>query len=141
MDKENGNRKRSTKGKVATERVQMGRSRGKKRKEKGRATWGIITGVKLGIQEQKEEEGTGKITYAWEGTSNRRIGERGARNWKEERGDGKRKSKDKVENAKGKKLVGGKEQRRKGVGHRNKTVDFYFFGIAVLCFKKMYPGI
>jgi hypothetical protein len=34
MDKENGNRKRSTKGKVATERVQMGRSRSKKRKEK-----------------------------------------------------------------------------------------------------------
>jgi hypothetical protein len=34
MDKENGNRKRSTKGKVATERIQMGRSRGKKRKEK-----------------------------------------------------------------------------------------------------------
>jgi hypothetical protein len=36
MDKENGNRKRSTKGKVAAERVQMGRSRGKKRKEKGK---------------------------------------------------------------------------------------------------------
>jgi hypothetical protein len=36
MDKENRNRKRSTKGKVATERVQMGRSRGKKRKEKGK---------------------------------------------------------------------------------------------------------
>jgi hypothetical protein len=28
---------------------------------------------------------------------------------------------------------GGKEQRRKGVGDRNKTVHFYFFGIAVLC--------
>jgi hypothetical protein len=28
---------------------------------------------------------------------------------------------------------GGKEQRRKGVGDRNKTVYFYFFGIAVLC--------
>jgi hypothetical protein len=27
------------------------------------------------------------------------IGKRGARNWEEERGDGKRKSKDKVENA------------------------------------------
>jgi hypothetical protein len=36
MEKENGNRKRSTKGKVATERVQMGRSRGKNRKEKGK---------------------------------------------------------------------------------------------------------
>jgi hypothetical protein len=33
MDKENGNRKRSTKGKVATERVQMGRSRSKKKKK------------------------------------------------------------------------------------------------------------
>jgi hypothetical protein len=37
MDKVNGNRKRSTKGKVATERVQMRRSRGKKRKEKGKS--------------------------------------------------------------------------------------------------------
>jgi hypothetical protein len=36
MDKENGNWKRSTKGKVATERIQMGRSRDKKRKEKGK---------------------------------------------------------------------------------------------------------
>jgi hypothetical protein len=36
MDKEYGNRKRSTKGKVATERIQMGRSRGKKRIKKGR---------------------------------------------------------------------------------------------------------
>jgi hypothetical protein len=34
MGKENGNQKRSAKGKVATERVQIGRSRGKKRKEK-----------------------------------------------------------------------------------------------------------
>jgi hypothetical protein len=33
MDKENGNRKRSTKRKAANERVQMARSRGKKRKE------------------------------------------------------------------------------------------------------------
>jgi hypothetical protein len=37
MDKENGNRKRNTKGKVATERVQMGRSRCKNRKEKGKS--------------------------------------------------------------------------------------------------------
>jgi hypothetical protein len=35
MDKENGNRNRSSTGKIATEKVQMGRSRGKKRKEKG----------------------------------------------------------------------------------------------------------
>jgi hypothetical protein len=34
MYNENGNRKRNTKGKVATERVQMGRSRSKKRKAK-----------------------------------------------------------------------------------------------------------
>jgi hypothetical protein len=36
MDKENGTRK------VATERVQMGKSRGKKRKKKGRAIGEII---------------------------------------------------------------------------------------------------
>jgi hypothetical protein len=47
MDKENGNRKRSTKGTVATERVQIGRSRGKMRKEKvkgyrGNDNWGEI---------------------------------------------------------------------------------------------------
>jgi hypothetical protein len=54
MDKENGNRKRSTKGKVATERVQMGRSRGKKRKEKGKSYRGIMTGLKLGIKEKRE---------------------------------------------------------------------------------------
>jgi hypothetical protein len=35
MDKENGNQKRSTKGTVATERVQKEWSRGKKRKGKG----------------------------------------------------------------------------------------------------------
>jgi hypothetical protein len=34
LDKENGNRKRNTKGKVATERVQIGRSRLKGQKEK-----------------------------------------------------------------------------------------------------------
>jgi hypothetical protein len=57
MNEENVNRKRSTKGKVATERVQMGRSRGKNRKEKGRATGGIITGVKFGIKEKRQENG------------------------------------------------------------------------------------
>jgi hypothetical protein len=31
----------------------------------------------------------------------------------------------------------GKEQKRKGVGDRNKTVYFYFFGIVVLCLTKM----
>jgi hypothetical protein len=49
MDKENGNRKRSTKGK---RRVKMGKSMDKKRKEKGRATVGIITRMKLGISEK-----------------------------------------------------------------------------------------
>jgi hypothetical protein len=64
------------------------------------------------------------------GDFNGRIGERRARNREEERGDGKRKSKDKVENAEGK-------QRRKGLGDRNKTVYFYFFGIAILSLEKM----
>jgi hypothetical protein len=36
------------------------------------------------------------------GEFNERIGERGARKWEEERGDGKRKVKDNVENAEGK---------------------------------------
>jgi hypothetical protein len=35
------------------------------------------------------------------GDFNGRIGERGARNWEEEKGDGRRKTKDKVENAEG----------------------------------------
>jgi hypothetical protein len=39
------------------------------------------------------------------GEFNGRKGERGARNWEEERGHGKRKSKDKVENAEGKRLM------------------------------------
>jgi hypothetical protein len=37
MDKENGNWKKSTKGKIAIERIQMGRSRSKKIKEKGKS--------------------------------------------------------------------------------------------------------
>jgi hypothetical protein len=32
---------------------------------------------------------------------------------------------------------GGKEQRRKEVGDRNKTIYLYFFGIAVLYVKKL----
>jgi hypothetical protein len=39
------------------------------------------------------------------GDFNGRIGERGARNWEVEKGDGKRKSKGKVENAEGKRLM------------------------------------
>jgi hypothetical protein len=58
MDKENGNWKRSTKGKVATERVQKMEGQGAKReKKKGRAAGGIITGVKLGIKEKRQEKG------------------------------------------------------------------------------------
>jgi hypothetical protein len=45
VDKENGNRKRSTKGKVATERLQM-----------ERAPRGIITGLKLGIKKKRQEK-------------------------------------------------------------------------------------
>jgi hypothetical protein len=63
MDKENGNRKRSTKGKVATERVQMERSRDKKRKEKGKSYWGNnnsgeIRDLKKKRQDKGEEEGS-----------------------------------------------------------------------------------
>jgi hypothetical protein len=57
MDKENGNWKRSTKGKVVTKRVEMGMSRGKREKKKGRATGEIITGVKLAIKEKRQEMG------------------------------------------------------------------------------------
>jgi hypothetical protein len=39
------------------------------------------------------------------GDFNGRIGGRGTRNWEEEREDGKRKSKDKVENAERKRLM------------------------------------
>jgi hypothetical protein len=48
--------KRRTKGKVATERVQMGKSRSKKRKEIGKSYRGIITGVKFGIKENRQEK-------------------------------------------------------------------------------------
>jgi hypothetical protein len=34
----------------------MGRSKGKKRKEKRRATGEIITGVKLGIKQKRQEK-------------------------------------------------------------------------------------
>jgi hypothetical protein len=92
------------------------------------------------------------------GDFNGRIGERGVRNWEEEREDGKRKSKDNREETvidygivneeawEGveevrigeraeadhveialRKRRGGKEQRKKGVGERNKTVYLIFF--------------
>jgi hypothetical protein len=61
MYKENGNRKRSTKGKVATDRVQMGRS--KREKKKRRTTGGIITGEKLGFKEKRQEKGEKKDVW------------------------------------------------------------------------------
>jgi hypothetical protein len=61
VDKENGNRTRNRKGKVALERVQMARSRGKKRKEKGKSYRGIIRGLKLGIKEKRQEKGEEEI--------------------------------------------------------------------------------
>jgi hypothetical protein len=54
---------------------------------------------------------------AWERVEEFRIGERG--------------ESDHLEIAL-RKRRGGKEQRRKGLGDTNKTVYFYFFGIAVL---------
>jgi hypothetical protein len=54
------------------------------------------------------------------GDFNGRIGERGARNWEEEREDGKRKSKDKVENAAGKRLMEWIEENGWEVLNRNK---------------------
>jgi hypothetical protein len=66
---------------------------------------------------------TGKIVYSWGGDFNRRKGERGARNWEEERGDGKRKSKDKMENAEGKRLMEWIEENGWEVLNGNKQED------------------
>jgi hypothetical protein len=49
-----------------------------------------------------------------------KIGERGARNWEEENRDGKRNSKDKVENAGGKRLMERIEENGWEVLNRNK---------------------
>jgi hypothetical protein len=54
------------------------------------------------------------------GDFNGKIGERGARNWEEEREDGKRKSKDKIENAEGKRLMEWIEENGWGVLNGNK---------------------
>jgi hypothetical protein len=116
----------------------------KREKKKERSTGGIITGVKLGVKEKRQEKGEkgrmerkvhrgnkwwkimtiyskevkttrGRIENGMKenkeecmlmgGDFNGRIGERGARNWEEKRGDGKRKSKNNVENAEGKRLM------------------------------------
>jgi hypothetical protein len=45
MDKENGNRKRSTKGKSLPKEYKREGQESKREKKKGRATGGIITGV------------------------------------------------------------------------------------------------
>jgi hypothetical protein len=58
MDKENGNRKRSTKGKVATERVPTnGNVKGQKEKRKRKSYRGNNNGVKLGMKEKRQEKG------------------------------------------------------------------------------------
>jgi hypothetical protein len=56
------------------------------------------------------------------GNFNGRIGERGGRNW-EEKGDGKRKTKDKVENAEGKRLMEWIEENGWEVLNGNKQGD------------------
>ncbi|KAJ3617672.1 hypothetical protein MTP99_006769 [Tenebrio molitor] len=56
------------------------------------------------------------------GNFNGRIGERGARNW-EEKGDEKRKTKDKVENAEGKRLMEWIEENGWEVLNGNKQGD------------------
>jgi hypothetical protein len=53
LDKENGNPKGSTKMKVATERVQMGRSRDKKRKDNSNRG-------EIGVKEKRHEKGEEK---------------------------------------------------------------------------------
>jgi hypothetical protein len=57
------------------------------------------------------------------GDFNWRIGERGARRWEEERKDGKRKSKNKVENAQGKRLMEWIEENGWEILNRNKKGD------------------
>jgi hypothetical protein len=115
-----------------------GKVKGQKENKKRNSYRWIITEVKFGIKEMRQEEGCierkvhignkwWKIMtiYSKEMKTTRRrvedamkenredcillggdfngeIGERGARNWEEEIGDGKRKSKDKMENVEGK---------------------------------------
>jgi hypothetical protein len=137
MDKENGNQKRRQRVKWLPKEYKWDDQGAKREKKEGRSTEGIITEVKLGIQEKREEEGCMErkvhIDNKWwkimtiyskerktterrvedamkenmedcillGGNFNGRIGERGARNWEEERENGKIKSKDKVESAAG----------------------------------------
>jgi hypothetical protein len=117
----------------------------KRERKRARAAGGIITGVKLVIEEKRKEKGVEEgclernlqIGNEWwkiitvyrkemrtttrrventmkkdrekcmlvEGDFNGRIEERRARNWEEVKGDGKIKTKDKVENEEGKRLM------------------------------------
>jgi hypothetical protein len=84
--------------------------------------------TRRGVEGKRKENREDRILLGG-GNFNRRKGERGARNWEEERGDGKRKSKDKMENAEGKRLMewieengwevlnGNKQEDEEGNGH------------------------
>jgi hypothetical protein len=121
----------------ATERLQVEKPMGKKRKEKGNNNrgetgdqrkesrkgrrkgcmerdvhianewWKILRvySKEMRITTRRVENTMKKDREEWmlvRGDFNGRIGERGARNWEGEKGDGKRKTKDKLENAEGK---------------------------------------
>jgi hypothetical protein len=73
------------------------------------------------IEDAMKENRDDRILFG--GDFNGRIGERGARNWEEERDDGKRKSKDEVENAEGKRLMEWNEENGWEVLNGNKQGD------------------
>jgi endonuclease/exonuclease/phosphatase family metal-dependent hydrolase len=73
--------------------------------------------VQDGMKENRED------CILLRGDFNGRIGERGARNWEEEREDGKRKSKDKVENAEGNRLMEWIEENEWEILNGNKQGD------------------
>jgi hypothetical protein len=62
------------------------------------------------------------------GDFNGRIVERGARNWEEENGDGKRKTQDKVENAEGKRMMEWIEENGWEVLNRNEEGEMTYVG-------------
>jgi hypothetical protein len=57
MDKENGNRKEAQRGKSLPKEYKWEDQGTKEKRNKGRATGGIITEVKLGIKEKRQEKG------------------------------------------------------------------------------------
>jgi hypothetical protein len=77
----------------------------------------IIRGVEDAIKENRKD------CMLLRGDINGRMGERGARHWEEERGDGKRKSTDKVENTERKRLMEWIEENGWEVLHGNKQGD------------------